>query len=73
MLILQFLRSTEAIWFLRQLGAIEPGSWLSMKRTIQMVVGSIGGSRSFDRNRPFLSTEFVSVVQEILDETDATE
>jgi hypothetical protein len=73
MLILQFLRSTEAIWFHVRLGAIEPAYWASMKTSIGLIVNSIGGSRSFERNRMTLSPEFVSVVQEILVETDSTE
>lgn len=72
LLILQFLRSLEAIWFHLQLGAIEPGYWSSMKISMRRVVGSNGGLRSFDRNRAFLSSEFASVVQEILDETEST-
>jgi len=73
LLIVQFMRSTEAIWFHLQLGAIDPGYWSSMKKTNQRVVGSDGGLRCFDRNREFLIPEYVSVLQEILDEPDATE
>ena len=73
LLIVQFMRSTEAIWFQLKLGAIESGYWSGVKTSMRMIVGSKGGLRSFNRNREFLSPEFVSVLQEILDEADATE
>ena len=38
-----------------------------------MIVGSAGGARSLDKNREFLSPDFVSAVQKILDDTDSTE
>ncbi len=71
LLIVQFLRSMEAIWFQLQLGAIEPGYWSSMETTIRRIVGSIGGRRSFEKSREFLSPEFASVVQKILDDAGA--
>ncbi len=73
MLILQFLRSVEAIWFQLQLGAIEPGYWAGMKISMRQIVSSIGGFRSFNKYRATLSPEFAGVVQKILDEADATE
>lgn len=73
LLIVQFIRSMEAIWFQLQLGAIAPGYWTSMEKTIRGIVGSIGGLRSFEKSRDFLSPEFASVVQKILVETDSTE
>ena len=73
LLIVQFIRSMEAIWFQLKLGAIEPGYWSSMEKTIRGFVGSIGGLRSFEKTRDYLSPEFASVVQKILDEAGAPE
>jgi len=73
MLVLQFLRSTETIWLQLQMGAIETGYWSGMEGAIKMIVGSAGGSRSLDKNREFLSPDFFSAVQKILDGTDSTE
>ena len=70
MLILQYLRSIEAMWFHRQLGAIDPGFWSSMKRSVPTVVGSTGGLRSFERNREMLSPEFVEIIDAILRDSD---
>jgi len=63
----------DAIWFQLQLGAIEPGYWSSMETTIRGIVGSIGGRRSFEKSREYLSPEFASVVQKILDDAGATQ
>ena len=71
LLVVQFIRSIEAIWFQLQLGAIEPGYWSSMEKTTRGFVGSIGGLRSLEKSRDFLSPEFASVVQKILDEAGA--
>ena len=73
MLILQFLRSMEVIWYQRQLGAIEPGYWSSMEITIKGVISSSGASRSFKRYRSFLSPEFGNMVDEILTQSDTTQ
>lgn len=73
LLVVQFIRSMEAIWFQLQLGATEPGYWSSMEKTIRRFVGSIGGLRSLEKSRDFLSPEFASVVQKILDEAGAEE
>ena len=54
LLIVQFIRSVEAIWFQLQLGAIQPGYWSGMKTSMRLIVGSKGGLRSFDRNRVVL-------------------
>ena len=48
-------------------------AWLlvSMETTIRGIVGSIGGRSSFEKGRDFLSPEFASVVQRILDDAGA--
>lgn len=68
MLILQFIRSIEAIWFHHRLGALEPGYWSSMKLSVRGIVGSVGGLRCFERNRRYINPDFVVVLEEILED-----
>jgi hypothetical protein len=67
MLILQFLRSAESVWLQHRMGVVESGFWSAFEFTIGSLVGSAGGTRGFEKNRAFLSPEFVSAVHGILD------
>jgi len=71
MLILQFLRSTETAWL--QMGVAESGYWPGLESTIRFIIGSPGGKRGLTKNRDFLASDFVDVIQKILDEADSTE
>ena len=66
MLIMQFLRSTETIWLHRQMDTIDSGYWSSVEASIARIVGSAGGTRSFERNRDMLSTSFACRIEDIL-------
>ena len=65
-LIVQFIRSVEAIWLHHRMGAIDSGYWSSMEITARRIVGTIGGLRTFERNRESVSHEFSNVMENIL-------
>ena len=65
-LIVQFMRSIEAIWLHYKMGAIDSACWSSMEITTRRVVGTTGGLRTFERNRESVSHEFSSVMENIL-------
>ena len=65
-IIVQFIRSVEAIWLHHRIGAIDPGYWLSIENTIRRIVGTIGGLRTFERSRDAFSYEFCNVIENIL-------
>lgn len=71
-LILQFLRSMEALWLQRKLGAMDDQYWTSMLVATEAVVGSPGGMRAFQRYRETLSLDFTDAVQRILEKADPT-
>jgi hypothetical protein len=65
-LIVQFIRSVETIWLHHRIGAIDPGYWSSIEVTARRIVGTIGGLRTFERNRELVSHEFSKVMENIL-------
>ena len=71
MLIVQFMRSLEIIWFHRQMDAIESGYWLSLEVTVVRVIGTTGGTRIFERFRDSLSPDFAEVLHDILKRNEA--
>ena len=73
LLMIQFLRRMETIWTHRQLGAIEAGYWSGMEVSIRKIVGTIGGTRSFNKYSDTLNPEFARLVKMILDDNDSTE
>ncbi len=73
MLIVQFLRATETGWLQLQMGVIKSGYWAGIESTIKFVIGSTGGKRCFEKNRRFLSPEFVSLIDELLKDCAKTE
>jgi len=67
MLLLQFLRATESAWLQQRMGAMDSGYWSGMEATIEFIIGSAGGTRCLEKHRRFLSPEFASAVDGILD------
>ena len=67
LLVAQFLRSVETIWFHYNIGTIEPGYWSSIEATIREIIGTSGGRRAFEKVSPVLTAECVALVREVLD------
>jgi hypothetical protein len=73
LLIMQFLRSVETVWIHKKMGAIDPSYWMTIELSIKAVIGSVGGTRAFDRQRDVISPEFASLIDEILPQTESKE
>jgi len=73
MLIMQFLRSVEAIWVHRKMDAIDPSIWITVELSIKAVIGSVGGTRAFNRQREVFRPEFANLIDEILLQAESKE
>ena len=68
MIVLQAMRSGEAMLTQTQWGLVDDDHWLGMRATIKQLMGSDAGRRAFETNRGFVSPQFADEVERILSE-----
>jgi hypothetical protein len=69
LLIIQLLRAAEIVWQFHRADAIEKDYWNSFESTIERIVGTVGGTRCYERNSAYLGKGFIAVVDDILSQS----
>jgi len=70
LLILQYLRRLEAVWFHHEAGTISASYWKSLVAALELSLSAEGGAHSFKKYAGTLTPEFADFVNNLLSEIE---